>query len=123
MTEYVTGVDLVEHMLNVAAGRPFPAMALAIAGWVRFMAGTDERGAPIEGIKDPRASELRVRAAAVVEVPATASVRSFLAEFFGTEVAESAAAVDAVAAAVTSVASRGAGASLAAVLTPPQAKL
>jgi fructuronate reductase len=108
---------------HVAAGRPFPAMGLAIAGWIRFMTGADERGAPIEGIKDPRASELRARATAVVKSPTAATVRPFLTEFFGAEVAESAAAVNTITAALAAVVSKGASASLVSVAAQPRAML
>lgn len=44
-----------------AAGLPHPLLTLAVAGWLRYLRGTDERGAPI-AIEDPRADRLRALA-------------------------------------------------------------
>lgn len=41
-----------------AAGRPHPLLTLAVAGWCRFLRGTDESGRPLE-LDDPRAGQLR----------------------------------------------------------------
>lgn len=43
---------------NLAAGRPCPGLMLAVAGWMRYVAGVDERGQPIE-VKDPLSKRLR----------------------------------------------------------------
>jgi fructuronate reductase len=43
---------------RLAAGAPFPRLALAVAGWMRYVAGTDERGKPID-VRDPLAEILR----------------------------------------------------------------
>lgn len=43
------------------AKTPCPGLRLAVAGWMRYVSGTDETGAPIE-VKDPLAEELRRRA-------------------------------------------------------------
>ncbi|MEP3298759.1 MAG: mannitol dehydrogenase family protein [Pseudoruegeria sp.] len=40
------------------ADRPFPSLALAIAGWMRFVGGTDEKGNPIK-VSDPLADRLK----------------------------------------------------------------
>lgn len=45
---------------NLAAGRPSPGLMLAVAGWMRYVGGIDEKGAPIE-VRDPLAAELRAR--------------------------------------------------------------
>jgi fructuronate reductase len=42
---------------NLAAGRPMPLLTLAVAGWMRYVAGNDEAGRPIE-ISDPLAPRL-----------------------------------------------------------------
>lgn len=42
---------------NLAAGRPIRLIALAIAGWIRYMSATDEQGQPIT-IKDAMADRL-----------------------------------------------------------------
>ena len=49
---------------RLAAGAPFPRLALAVAGWMKYVAGLDERGAPID-VRDPLAERLKTIAAAV----------------------------------------------------------
>ena len=41
---------------NLAAGRPMPLLTLAVAGWMRYVSGRDERGQPIN-VDDPLASQ------------------------------------------------------------------
>ena len=43
---------------NHAAGRASPGLILAVAAWMRYVGGTDERGQAIE-VKDPLAAQLR----------------------------------------------------------------
>ena len=43
---------------NRAAGRPCPGLTLAVAAWMRYVGGTDEKGAPID-VRDPLAARLR----------------------------------------------------------------
>ena len=43
---------------NLAAGRNIPLLALAVAGWMRYVSGIDEKGQPID-VKDPLAETLR----------------------------------------------------------------
>jgi fructuronate reductase len=59
---------------NLAAGRPFPGLALAIAGWMVYVGGTDERGDPIE-VRDPLAGRLRALASGPEPVDALLGVR------------------------------------------------
>lgn len=42
----------------VAAGRPWPRLALAVAGWMRYVAGVDDAGASIE-VRDPLIDRIR----------------------------------------------------------------
>ncbi|HVL72205.1 MAG TPA: mannitol dehydrogenase family protein [Beijerinckiaceae bacterium] len=42
----------------LARGAPIPHVALGIAGWMRYVAGTDERGRPID-VRDPLSERLR----------------------------------------------------------------
>lgn len=42
----------------LAAGRAVPGLALAVAGWMRYVGGVDEGGARID-VRDPLAAELR----------------------------------------------------------------
>jgi fructuronate reductase len=41
---------------NLAAGRAMPLLALAVAGWMRYVAGRDEKGRPIK-VDDPLAAQ------------------------------------------------------------------
>ena len=43
---------------RLAAGQPIPHLALALAGWLRYVGGTGEDGAPID-VRDPLAVPLR----------------------------------------------------------------
>lgn len=47
----------------LAAGRPHRLLTLAVAGWFRYLRGTDETGAPLP-LDDPRADELHALALA-----------------------------------------------------------
>ncbi len=47
---------------RLAKGMPLGAAAYGIAGWMRYVAGTDEAGAPID-VRDPLAARLRAAAA------------------------------------------------------------
>jgi len=64
---------------------PLPCLALAIAGWIRYAGGVDERGEPID-VRDPLAERLRSVQAAWPQDPA-ARVRAVLAieAIFGTD--------------------------------------
>jgi fructuronate reductase len=44
---------------NLAAGRPVPGLALAVAGWMRYVGGIDEAGNRID-VRDPLAARLKV---------------------------------------------------------------
>jgi fructuronate reductase len=43
---------------NRAAGRPSPGLTLAVAGWMRYVGGTDESGGAID-VRDPLAGRLK----------------------------------------------------------------
>ena len=45
-------------MDNIASGRDAPRLCLAVAGWMRYVGGLDEDGAPID-VRDPLADQLR----------------------------------------------------------------
>jgi fructuronate reductase len=47
---------------NLKAGLPIRRLALAVAAWMRYVAGTDEHGRPI-AVQDPLADQLAARAA------------------------------------------------------------
>jgi fructuronate reductase len=46
---------------RLARGLPITRLALALAGWMRYVSGTDEQGQPIE-LRDPLAAQLRALA-------------------------------------------------------------
>lgn len=43
---------------HLAAGHPFPLLALGVAGWMRYVTGIDEKDQPID-VRDPLAADLR----------------------------------------------------------------
>jgi len=57
---------------NLAAGRMPRGLCLAVAGWMRYVAGTDEAGQPID-VRDPMAAELCTAASAPDPVTALMS--------------------------------------------------
>ncbi|CAO3405184.1 mannitol dehydrogenase family protein [Azospirillum palustre] len=64
---------LPQRLLNpirdrLAAGLPIDRLALAVAAWMRYVAGTDEKGQPID-VRDPLASRLAEIAAATAGNP------------------------------------------------------
>jgi fructuronate reductase len=59
---------LVPIRARLDAGAPFARMAMAIAGWMRYVAGTDEAGRPID-VRDPLADALRRTADAAGTAP------------------------------------------------------
>lgn len=72
---------------RLAAGAPIARLALAVAGWMRYVAGVDERGLPID-VRDPLAARLKEIAAAAGPdperlAPALLAVR----EIFGDDLA------------------------------------
>jgi fructuronate reductase/mannitol 2-dehydrogenase len=83
-----------------AAGRPHPLLTLAVAGWLRYLRGTDDDGRPI-ALDDPAADRLRSLAQAGGPDPrpllAERSLFGGLAEdpAFAAEVTDALAAIDA----------------------------
>jgi fructuronate reductase len=67
----------------LAEGRPAPCLTLAIAGWMRFLLGADERGAPID-LRDPMLPVLRDACAPGMEEPRLVAQRLLrIAAVFG----------------------------------------
>jgi fructuronate reductase/mannitol 2-dehydrogenase len=59
---------LPQHLLpslrqSLVEGRPAPLLTLAVAGWCRYLRGTDDDGHPLP-LEDPRAAELQTLALA-----------------------------------------------------------
>jgi fructuronate reductase len=93
---------------RLARDLPLPCLALVIAGWIRYVGGIDEHGAPIE-VRDPLAETLRAAQAAWPE-GAEARVAAVLAlgPIFSTDLPGNAAFGAAVAAAYRQLCARGA---------------
>lgn len=70
---------------RLKAGAPIDRLALGVAGWMRYVAGTDEKGAPID-VRDPLAAKLA--AVATEAGPSAARLAPALlamTEIFGTD--------------------------------------
>ena len=93
---------------QLAAGRDFSAMALAIGGWIRFMSGKDEAGEVITGIRDPQAERLKELSLAVIASPTAATTAPLLTEFFGPKVGGNPVAAQEIADAVAALLKGGA---------------
>jgi mannitol 2-dehydrogenase len=104
---------------HIASGAPCDVMGLAIAGWVRFMAGVDDDGAPIEGIKDPRKDELQEASRAVVASPSTGTVAALLHAFFGDSVGRNEHVIGAVLRGVSEILAQGTASALARFAASP----
>ena len=59
---------------GLEAGRPVSGLCLAVAGWMRYVGGTDETGSPID-VRDPMAGRLRALAEEADPVTALLGVR------------------------------------------------
>lgn len=66
----------------IAAGQPFPCLALGVAAWMRYAAGFDEAGAPI-AVQDPLAAIFRDRLAGRRDAGAIHATALSLTEVFG----------------------------------------
>jgi fructuronate reductase len=71
---------------SVAAGRDSPGLILAVAAWMRYVGGMDERGQPID-VRDPLAARLRAAHADTPE--ATVAALLSLREVFPQPLAQS----------------------------------
>jgi fructuronate reductase len=98
---------------NLAAGRPIGALALALAGWMRYACGVDESGRPID-VQDPLAREFARIAHENARNPA-ALVHGFtaLSQIFGDDLPLDPRFVDAVTNALRDLFAHGAAATVA----------
>lgn len=70
---------------RLKAGAPIDRLALGVAGWMRYVAGTDEKGAPID-VRDPLAAKLAsVAAEAGPSAARLAPALLAMTEIFGTD--------------------------------------
>ena len=76
---------------NLSAGRMPEGLCLVIAGWMRYVAGADEAGQPID-VRDPMAAELRTAASAPDPVTALMSIEAV----FGSDLSDNANLVAAI---------------------------
>lgn len=76
---------------NLDAGRPCPGLMLAVAGWMRYVGGIDEKGQPIE-VKDPLAAQLRALSEAAqtadLKVASLLGVRDIFSSRLAAELAQ-----------------------------------
>jgi fructuronate reductase len=93
---------------RVAAGAPIDRLVLAVAGWMSYVAGVDERGEPID-VRDPLAGQLKetVGAAGLVP-PRLAPALLAIPEVFGTDLPRNPRFVQAVTDALERVSELGA---------------
>ncbi len=66
---------------NMRAGRPCPGLCLAVAAWMRYVGGTDEKGGAID-VKDPLAAKLRQISDSAASPTAKVAAFLMMAEVF-----------------------------------------
>ncbi len=95
---------------NLAAGRPVRHLALAVAAWMRYAGGVDEKGQAID-VRDPLVAKFK----ALSGNDAATRTRGFfgMREIFGEDLPKVAAFTDAVTAALDQLMKRGAAATVA----------
>jgi fructuronate reductase len=97
---------------NLAAGRPVSLLALAVAGWMRYVSGTDERGREIK-VADPLAPEFaRITVDARGDPEALARGLLGLRAVFGADLPRDSRFVDAVVASLRDLYADGAAAAV-----------
>lgn len=70
---------------RLAIGAPITRLALGVAGWMRYVSGTDEKGAPID-LRDPMAARLSdIAKAAGPDAGRLAPALMAVTEIFGTD--------------------------------------
>ncbi|XUM19542.1 mannitol dehydrogenase family protein [Bradyrhizobium oligotrophicum S58] len=98
---------------RLARGLPITRLALAVAGWMRYVSGTDEKGQPIE-LRDPLSARLRALADEAGPVASRlAPALLSLTSVFGHELPNEPRFAQAVEAALDSLLKTGAGVTVA----------
>jgi fructuronate reductase len=98
---------------RLATGQPIDRLALGVAGWMRYVTGIDEKGAPIE-VKDPLAKRLRGIADAARQEPVRLAVALLtVADIFGADLPRNELFREAVTAHLRSLFSNGAAETVA----------
>lgn len=96
----------------IAAGQPFPHLALGVAAWMRYAAGFDEAGAEI-AVQDPLAGTFRERLGTARDADAIHKAALSLREVFGGDLPASGVFVAATRAALDKLMAEGAGKAVA----------
>lgn len=115
---------LPQRLLNtvrqrLAADKSIRLLALAVAGWLRYLAGRDEQGADID-VSDPRAGQFRALIdSGASDIPLMVQSCLNQAEVFGPDLGNEMEFVSAVSAHLESLYTRGAKATVAALVNQP----
>ena len=99
---------------NLASGRMPRGLCLVIASWIRYVAGTDEAGQPID-VRDPMADYLKLAATSADSVKALLSIEAI----FGPDLAGNAEVVAAIQSAYRQLSDEGAAKTVMAYLEQP----
>jgi fructuronate reductase len=97
---------------RIAAGAPFARLVLGVAAWIRYAAGTDEKGARID-VRDPLAETMRERAEGCASAAELTAAFLELEQVFGLDLPANPHFVAAVEAALDDLLANGAAASAA----------
>ncbi|MFN4009424.1 MAG: mannitol dehydrogenase family protein [Pannonibacter sp.] len=98
------------------AGTPFPLLALAVAGWMAYVRGTDEAGNPVP-VKDPMADRFSEIVATVPDGPGYVAAMLELSEIFPDDLAHDALVRAAITDSYRSLRENGARTALTALLS------
>lgn len=100
---------------HLQAGRPFPHLALGVAGWMRYVTGIDEQGDAID-VRDPLAADLRRLAdAAGADADRLAKAMMSVKAIFGTDLPQDPRFGDAVTGALQQIMEHGAKRAVASI--------
>ena len=80
--------------VHLERGSAWPLLALGVAGWIRYVSGTDERGAAID-VRDPLSDKIRTAVEASSDADRVNALVA-LSEVFGDALAQNAVFVEAV---------------------------
>jgi fructuronate reductase len=108
---------LPQRLLNtirarLAVGAPFARLALGVAAWMRYAAGVDEKGRPID-VRDPLAARIRDVTRGARSAPAIVAAYLDLASVFGADLPADPRFREAVTAALARLLERGAARTVA----------
>ena len=90
---------------------PLPCLVLVVAGWIRYVGGIDEHGAPID-VRDPLAEKLRHVQEKASDAESRVRAVIGITEIFGTDLPNDASFINAVVAAYLTLQAEGARAAV-----------